>query len=545
MKYNNSVRNIALPLIIAISVVVGLVIGWYLPGKMSTHSIPGIMQASDKTGTILTIIESKYVDSVNRIELEETAIPAMLKKLDPHSVYIPAKDLTRANEPLQGNFEGIGISFNMITDTILVISTIAGGPSEKAGLLAGDKIIYVTDSLVAGKNIPDENIIRMLKGPRGTAVKIKVQRRGIEGLMDFEIIRDKIPIHTVDVAYMVNENTGFIKISTFAMTTFDEFMLSMRELMAQGMKSLILDLRGNTGGVMEAATKIADQFLTEGEMIVYTEGRAYPREEIRATREGVFHEGNLVVLIDEYSASASEIVAGALQDNDRGTIIGRRSFGKGLVQEPIMFRDGSGLRLTIARYYTPTGRSIQKPYTNGYDEYYNDISDRFIHGEFQQADSIRMPDSLKFTTPGGRIVYGGGGIMPDIFIPIDTTGISEYFFLLRNTGSIYRYSMKYTEEHRDILAKYKNITDLENYLDSQPLMNLFISYAESNGIGRDSNGIKISGDIILIQLKAYIARNILDNKGFYPIWENLDSTLKRAIGFISEELRPSSPLQIR
>jgi len=282
MKSGNSIRNIILPLIIAVSLVAGLLIGWYLPGKKTIHSITGFPPATDKLGTIMSIIESKYVDNVIRTDLEEVAIPALLRKLDPHSVYIPARDLARANEPLQGNFDGIGITFNMITDTILVISTISGGPSEKAGLMAGDKIIYVNDSLVAGKSIPDEKIVSMLKGPRGTTVKVGVKRKGVEQLMDFEITRDKIPIHTIDVAYLIDETTGFIKINNFALTTYDEFVTGLKELMSLGMENLILDLRGNSGGVMDAATRIADEFLKESEMIVYTEGRKYPREEIRA-----------------------------------------------------------------------------------------------------------------------------------------------------------------------------------------------------------------------------------------------------------------------
>src|SRR5665647_19009 len=356
----------------------------------------------------------------------------MLKKLDPHSVYIPAKDLARSNEPLQGNFEGIGISFSMLTDTILVISTIPGGPSEKLGLLPGDKILYVNDSLVAGKHIPDERIMGMLKGQRGTLVKIKILRSGQKELLPFEITRDKIPIYSVDVDYMVNDTTGYIRINTFAMTTYDEFMKGLRELKEKGMTRLILDLRGNSGGIMEAAIQIANQFLKEGQLIVYTKGRAQPRSEARATGKGEFETGDLVVLIDEWSASASEILAGALQDNDRGTIIGRRSFGKGLVQEPISFSDGSGMRLTIARYYTPTGRSIQKPYKDGFEKYFNDFNQRYIRGEFEVSDSIHFPDSLKFTTPGGRIVYGGGGIMPDKFVPADTTGLSPYFLKIRS-----------------------------------------------------------------------------------------------------------------
>jgi carboxyl-terminal processing protease len=535
MKSGNSTRNIILPVLIAVSIVAGLLIGWYLPGKKTVHSITALPQATDKLGAIMSIIEAKYVDEVNRTDLEEAAIPSLLRKLDPHSVYIPARDLARANEPLQGNFDGIGITFNMITDTILVISTITGGPSEKAGLMAGDKIIFVNDSLVAGKNIPDENIVSMLKGPRGTTVIVGVKRKGVEQLIDFEIIRDKIPIHTVDVAYMIDETIGFIKINNFALTTYDEFLTSLKGLMSTGMEMLILDLRGNSGGVMDAATRIADEFLREKEMIVYTEGRKYPREEIRATKTGNFHNGDLIILIDEWSASASEIIAGAIQDNDRGTIIGRRSFGKGLVQEPVMFRDGSGMRLTIARYYTPTGRSIQKPYNNGYDDYYNDLNDRFLRGEFQIADSIHLPDSLKFTTPGGRTVYGGGGIMPDVFVPIDTAGVSSYFLQVRNSGLIYRYAMRFTEDNREALTIYNDIKELESYLDRQALLDSFMNYAESQGIKKDMEGRKISGNLLEIQLKAYIARNILDNKGFYPIWKELDSTLKTAIDFLREK----------
>jgi carboxyl-terminal processing protease len=535
MKYNNSNKSIFLPIIIGISVAIGVLLGNYLPGKNSSLPNSSLRFREDKINSILNIIESKYVDSVSKSDLEEAAIPAILQKLDPHSVYIPAKDLARANEPLEGNFDGIGISFNMFTDTILVISTIPGGPSEKIGLMPGDKILYVNDSLVAGKKISDEAIMGLLKGPRGTTVKIKVLRKGHVGLIPFEIVRDKIPIYSVDVAYMVNASTGYIKINAFAVTTFDEFMKGLRDLKAEGMKSLIIDLRNNSGGVMDAATQIADQFLQKGQLIVYTEGRAYPREEIRATGTGEFEDGALVILIDEWSASASEILAGAIQDNDRGTIIGRRSFGKGLVQAPMMFNDGSGLRLTIARYYTPTGRSIQKPYNDGYEKYINDLNDRYARGEeFVQSDSLHFPDSLRFTTPGGKVVYGGGGIMPDKFIPLDTTGTSSYFVKVRNAGLIYRFALKFTDENRPDLLKFTKVEEIENYLDKQAISDQFVRFAESNGIKKDAKGLKISGDIMNVQIKAYIARNILDNKGFYPIWEKIDTTLKYAIEFLKE-----------
>ncbi len=533
MKYNNNKRNIIIPLLLAVALATGILAGKFLPGVSDLPQASSIRSRNDKLNTILNIIESNYVDSVNRNDLVEAAIPAILKKLDPHSVYIPAKDLARANEPLQGNFEGIGISFNMLTDTILVISTIPGGPSEKMGLLPGDKILYVNDSLVAGRHISDEKVMGMLKGPKGTEVKIKIQRNGQKELIPFEIKRDKIPIYSIDVSYMVNDHTGYIKINNFAVNTFDEFMKGLRDLKEQGMTSLIVDLRANSGGIMESAIQIANQFLKEGQLIVYTKGRAQPRNEARATGKGEFETGDLVVLIDEWSASASEILAGAIQDNDRGTIIGRRSFGKGLVQEPISFADGSGMRLTIARYYTPTGRSIQKPYKDGFDDYFEDLAKRYHRGEFEIPDSIHFSDSLKFTTPGGRIVYGGGGIMPDKFVPVDTSGISPYFVKTRSL--IYRFALNYTEENREVLKNYTDPGAMEKYLDKQPLLDQFVQYAAANKIKPDKEGLKISGDIIHTQIMAYIARNILDNKGFYPIWENIDTTLKYAIDFLNKK----------
>ena len=560
---NNSNRcNIFLPLIVAIAVVLGILVGIILPRKSdSSAQLPGIRPRNDKLGTILNIIERNYVDSVNRDNLVEAAIPAILKKLDPHSVDIPARDLDRANESLQGNFEGIGISFNMLTDTIIVISTIHGGPSAKFGLLAGDKILYVNDSLVAGRGISDEDVMGMLKGPKGTTVRVSLLRKGYNELLTFNIIRDKIPIYSVDVAYMVNDNTGYIKINNFAITTFDEFMKGLKELKEKGMTKLIVDLRGNAGGIMEDAVQIANQFLKEGQLIVYTMGRNQPRNEARATGKGEFESGDLVILIDEWSASASEILAGAVQDNDRGTIIGRRSFGKGLVQEPIPFADGSGMRLTIARYYTPTGRSIQKPYSEGFTDYYNDLSSRYNRGEFEISDSIHFSESLRFTTAAGKTVYGGGGIMPDKFVPVDTSEISSYFLMVR--PFIYQFALKYTENNRNALEKYTEAGELEKYLDRQGLLQQFTRFMasgnlrtaqptaadgangengdSSDGDGRNSvstvikpdpEGLRISGRVIHTQIKAYIARNILDNKGFYPIWEHIDTTLKYAVKFM-------------
>jgi carboxyl-terminal processing protease len=533
MNYNNTVRSIFLPLIIAVSLTAGVIAGIYFPGKRNNSPHANIMSRNNKLDNIVNLIESGYVDSVNRRDLEEAAIPAMLAKLDPHSIYIPARDLKRANEPLQGNFDGIGISFNLFSDTILVINTIPGGPSEKAGLIAGDKIIYVNDSLVAGKKITDERAMGMLKGPRGTVVRLKIMRRGQKDLLAFDITRDKIPRYSVDVSYMVNENTGYIKINNFAVTTYDEFMAGLRELKGRGMSKLIVDLRGNAGGVLESATSIANQFLKKGQLIVYTKGRSQPRNDWIANGNGEFETGELVILIDEMSASASEILAGAIQDNDRGTIIGRRSFGKGLVQEQIVFPDESSIRLTVARYYTPTGRSIQKPYSEGTEKYYEDFHERISRGELLSKDSIHLSNLPKFTTPGGRILYGEGGIMPDKFVPIDTTGITSYFIAARNS-LIYRFALKYADENRESLKKFNESGELEKYLDKQALLDQFVHFAETNGVKKDPEGIKISGSIIQTQLKAYIARNILDNKGFYPIWEEIDTTLKYAIEYLKK-----------
>lgn len=539
MSYNNSRRSIFLPVLLGIALALGVLIGKYFSVHSDLPVTTNLRFRNDKLNSVLNIIESNYVDSVNRNDLVETAIPAILKKLDPHSVYIPAKDLARANEPLQGNFDGIGISFNMLTDTILVISTIPGGPSEKVGVQPGDKILFVNDSLVAGKKISDQKVMGMLKGPRGTVVRIKVLRNGYKDLLPFDITRDKIPMNSIDVSYMVNDYIGYIRINNFAMTTFDDFMKALRELKIDGMTSLILDLRDNSGGIMEAAIQIANQFLHENQLIVYTKGRTQPRNEARATGKGEFEDGDLVILINEWSASASEILAGAIQDNDRGTIIGRRSFGKGLVQEPVSFADGSGMRLTIARYYTPTGRSIQRSYAKGYDEYYEELVERSSRVESAAQDSIHS-DTIKYTTPGGRIVYGGGGITPDKFVPADTSGFSDYFLKVRPL--IYRFALKYSDTNREALKKFTDADHLKKYLDRQSLMTQFIRFASANNIKEDRAGLKTSGDIINIQLEAYIARNILDNKGFYPIWQNIDNTLKYAIDYLKKDSQPVGPI---
>jgi len=397
----------------------------------------------------------------------------------------------------------------------------------------GKRIILVDDSLVAGVNMPSDDIVRMLKGPKNTVVKVTVYRRGEPALLDFEITRDDIPIYSVDVAYKVNENTGYIKISQFAQTTYHEFMQAVGELKQQGIEKLIVDLRGNGGGIMEAATMIADQFLEEGQLIVYTEGRSRPRENDFATSRGELKKDKVVILVDEPSASASEILAGAIQDNDRGLVIGRRTFGKGLVQEEMRFSDGSALRLTVARYYTPTGRSIQRPYENGKEDYYHEFSERWVRGEFEYRDSIKFDDSQKFITPGGKVVYGGGGIMPDVFVPLDTSGTSEYYNRVRSLGLMYRFAFYYTDSNRSSLDRFTTAREIEGYLDDQSLMPQFVQYAREKGVPPDYDDIRISELVLLKTIKAYVARNIIDNAGFYPIIAEIDQTLKVAIDTIA------------
>ena len=522
-----------LPLIFAILIIVGMLIGVKLADRSGGNSM-FVYPKTDKMSGLLSFIEMEYVDSVSREDLVEKTIPLLLKNLDPHSVYIPAKDLQRINEPLEGNFEGIGIQFNMLNDTVVVIQTISGGPSEKIGIMPGDRIVTINDTVVAGVSFPDSEIVSRLRGIRGTRVNVGIKRQHIPGIMEFEITRDRIPLYSVDVAYMLNDKTGYIKISQFARTTFREFMEASEKLSAMGMQNLVLDLRGNGGGYMDQATSIADQFLREGSLIVYTEGKAHPRSDVLATDMGINLDTELIVMIDEWSASASEIIAGAIQDNDRGIIVGRRSFGKGLVQNPQVFSDGSALRLTVARYYTPTGRSIQKPYDAGSEDYFNDLDMRFLNGEFDEADSINFDDSLKFVTPEGNIVYGGGGIMPDYFIPRDTVGLTDYYRQVVRQGLVYRFAFDYSDRNRSSLTVYDNAEAINRHLERQNLMSKFAEFAESEGIARSESQIAKSESIIHTQIKAYIARNIINNEGFYPIIGKIDEALQKSVSLFNE-----------
>ncbi len=534
MMSENKKTNLYLPLLLSVVLTVGLIIGLFLPSPRKPAGVT-IYPHQSKIDQVITYIRQDYVDSVDVVHLEEVAIPAMLKDLDPHTVYIPAREVAQVNEPLRGNFDGIGISFNMPDDTVIVMSVIHGGPSERVGIKAGDRIITIDDSLVAGQHIDQNDIVKMLRGPRGTKVMVGIKRKGADHLLKFEITRDKIPLKSVDIAYMITDSIGYIKISKFARTTNEEFMKAFEQLKENGLEKLIVDLRGNGGGYLDAAIHIADQFLPKGKLIVYTMGRNKRKQMVYAKNDGVFTTGELVMLIDEWSASASEIVAGAIQDNDRGTIIGRRSFGKGLVQEPFILRDGSVLRLTVARYYTPSGRCIQKPYNKGVEEYYNDINERFMKGEFESADSIHFPDSLKYTTPGGKTVYGGGGIMPDIFVPLDTTGMTPYFMKVRNMGLIYRFALAYTDQHREKLESFQDVKALEDYLDRQDLLPAFIRYVEEKGVSPVKKDISLSRKLIITQIKAYIGRDVMDDAGFYPIIREIDATVQRAVTYLQNQ----------
>ncbi len=530
------INKIYLPLIFALILVAGIFLGKSL-NKYPHQTYTQLYESGGKLGRIIDYIETRYVDSVSRSNLEESAIPAMLEELDPHSIYIPAKEMKHVSEDMRGNFEGIGVVFNHQTDTAIIISVITGGPSDKVGVLPGDRIIMVDDSLIAGQNIPSNDVVGMLKGEKGTMVKVGLERKNVPDLIEVEIIRDEIPLYSVDVSYMVDNEIGVIKINRFSETTFDEFINGVKKLKKQGLKKLIIDLRGNTGGYMVAATSIVDQFLDAGKMIVYTQGKSSPKQEIYSTSKGVCKEMDVVVLQDEFSASASEILAGAIQDNDRGTIIGRRSFGKGLVQEQYPLSDGSVIRLTIARYYTPTGRSIQKPYGDDKDDYYNDLLERYEHGEFSEVDSIHFADSLKYVTPGGNIVYGGGGIMPDVFVPLDTAGFTQYYVETVRKGVLYNFAFEYVDKNRQYLNQFNDAKSINDYLDSIDIFNTFVQYAEENGVPKNTKGFDHSKKLVSTRLKANIARNIMDNDGYYPILQKIDKTLGFAIDYLKKENR--------
>lgn len=524
---------IYLPVIFSLVLILGIFIGsTFGPNNSNRSGIIGTDGQNNfsKIDEVVSYVNNQYVDTIKTNDLIDKTIESMLQSLDPHSAYITAAELSATNEPLQGNFEGIGVEFNIVDDTIRVIAAIPGGPSEKVGVQAGDKIIQVEGKSVAGIKITNKQVMEKLKGTGGSKVKISMMRRGKSSLIDFTITRGTIPIYSIDVSYMVSPKTGYVKISRFAATTYDEYMEAFEKLQKQGMQQLILDLRGNGGGYLNTAVDIADEFLGAGKEIVYTIGKARPRKDYKATAKGNFEHGKLMVLIDDGSASASEILSGALQDNDRATIIGRRSFGKGLVQEQSEFTDGSAIRLTIARYYTPTGRCIQKSYADGLEAYYDEENSRYANGELENADSIKRNDSLKFKTPSGKIVYGGGGITPDVFVPLDTTGRSRYLSEVLYTGIVNDFAFHYADKERTTLKAFKTVANYNRlFVLSDEILNDFIVFAEKNKVKRNDKEIAASKSILKNQIKALIARNVWSSEGFYQVIQNEDTILKKAV----------------
>jgi carboxyl-terminal processing protease len=545
----NKKTIIIIPLLIAVSVAAGILIGNLLKQNSQPAFNPMSYGNTNKLTTILELIDKGYVDSVNTNEIIESTIPDILNELDPHTAYIPAERMQEVREEMQGNFSGIGVQFSIQEDTVRVIEVISGGPSSKVGILPGDRIVRVNDSLIAGVDVENNTVMELLRGEKSSKVTVGVIRKGADEELEFEITRDDIPLFSVDVSYMINPETGFIKVSRFAETTYDEFMNGMQKLNGAGAEKVIVDLRQNPGGSLQGVLKIVDEFLDKGEPILYTEGINQPRKTYNASGRNSLSDVEVYVLIDEFSASASEIFAGALQDNDRGIVIGRRSFGKGLVQEQIPLMDGSALRLTVARFYTPSGRCIQKSYEEGNEEYFNDLYARFSHREQLVADSINFNDSLKYTTSSGRTVYGGGGIMPDIFVPMDTTGNSEYYNKIYRKGLIYTFAYAYADRNREALSRFSEASEFDNYLANQNILNEFVEYATEKGIQKDAAGLKESERVISTQLKAYIARNIIGEEGFYPIISQIDNTLLKAIEIAEKNLlvenltQPDTPVE--
>ena len=541
MSTKNSSRF--MPLVIAVCVVVGILIGTFYAKHYGGTKLGIINGSSNKLNALLRVIDDQYVDTVNMTDLVEKAMPQILAELDPHSTYIPAQKLEEVNSELEGSFSGIGVQFTIQEDTIHINSVVPGGPSEKVGLMAGDRIVMVNDSLFVGKGLTNEKAMRNLKGPKGTTVKLGIKRASEKELLDFTITRGDIPQNTIDAAYMINDKFGYVQISKFGRTTHVELLNAIAQLTHKDCQGLIIDLRDNTGGYMEAATRMVNEFLPEGKLIVYTQGRKYPRMEEYANGTGSCQKMPIVVLVNEGSASASEIFAGAIQDNDRGTIVGRRSFGKGLVQQPIDFSDGSAIRLTIARYYTPSGRCIQRPYENGNNsEYEMDWINRYEHGEFFSKDSIKLDEDQKYYTTLGRPVYGGGGIMPDVFVPQDTTGVSSYLIEVSNKGLILQFSFQYSDRNRSKLSECENEDEMYQYLRRQGIVDQFIRFADSKGVKRRNLLIHKSHKLLEKSLYGNIIYNILGREPYIRYLNQSDATVKTALEILEKgEAFPKAP----
>jgi len=520
------------PILYSVILISGILIGYIISlNNNLTSSFSDKYNGEGKINEVLKLIQREYVDTVNEKDLVESTITEMLHNLDPHSVYIPAKELTSIEEEMSGNFEGIGVQFRLKEDSIVVVMTIAGGPSAKKGIQAGDRIVGVNGRNITRNKITNDTVMKLLKGPRGSKVDLQIYRPSIKDYLNFSIIRDKIPMYSIDIAFMPEKEIGYIKINRFSATTYKEFVQKSNYLKSQGMKKLIIDLRDNGGGYLSAATNLCNDFLWENQTIVYTEGRNRAKEFIRATKDTRLIDTKLIILINEYSASASEIVSGAIQDNDRGLIVGRRSFGKGLVQEQLEFSDKSAIRLTVARYYTPTGRCIQKSYKKGFESYETDLLNRYANNELINPDSIHFIDSLKFYTPSGKVVYGGGGIMPDIFVPIDTSRLYSYFNNLSNRGIIYQFAFDITDRNRaKLLKEYPNAAYfVANYQVDDKMLQELIAMAQKKSVDFNAKSYNFCKKDIQVRLKAFIGRALFDNAAFYPVLLTNDKTFQKAI----------------
>lgn len=541
-------KKYILPTLTVIGVALGIVIGMALSQKANAQRI--VYQNGQwsleqtKVDHLLQLMETAYVDELNIDSITDEVMAELVQKLDPHSAYIPKEDLEMVNSELAGSFSGIGVQFTIQQDTVRIVAVIAGGPCEGVGVLAGDKIITVDDSVFTGKKMNNEKVMKTLRGPKGTKVKLGIQRAGVKEPLTFNVTRGDIPVTSVDAKFIIEKNgkkIGFVRVNKFGESTYKEFISALADLYSKGADRFIIDLRENSGGYMEQAIRMANEFLQRGDLIVYSEGRAYPRYEANANGAGRFKEVPLVVLIDNFSASASEIFAGAMQDNDRATIVGRRSFGKGLVQQQMPFSDGSAVRLTVARYYTPSGRCIQKPYTLGdQEDYEKDLMERWEHGEFYSADSIHFTDTTAYYTKGGRKMYGGGGIMPDVFVGRDTTLNTPWYNQCVNLAYTYQFAYQYTDKHRKELSQFKDWKSLERYLLKQNVLRDFVKFAEEKGVEPNEAEIQKSRPLMTRLLNAYIVRNILGDEGFFPLFERDDEITKTAVEQLTQSDRTSA-----
>lgn len=527
-------KKYLLPTLTVLGVVLGLIIGSSISQQANAQRI--VYQngqwhfEQSKIDKLIQLMQTAYVDEINVDSITDEVMTEFVQKLDPHSAYIPKEDLEMVNSELAGSFSGIGVQFTIQQDTVRIVAVISGGPSEGVGVLAGDKIITVDDSTFVGKKVNNEKVMKTLRGPKGTKVKLGVMRSGSPEMLYFTITRGDIPVNSVDAKFIIGEKIGFVRVNKFGETTYREFITALAELKAKGATKYIIDLRENSGGYMDQAIRMANEFLQRGERIVYSEGRAYPRYEAKADGSGRFKDVPLVVLIDDFSASASEIFAGAMQDNDRATIIGRRSFGKGLVQQQMPFDDGSAIRLTVARYYTPSGRCIQKPYNLGdQTDYQKELIDRFEHGEFYSADSVHFADTTVYKTKSGRIVHGGGGIMPDIFVGRDTTLNTPYYNKVVNLAFTYQFAYQYTDKHRKELNKFKDWQSLEKHLNKQNILKEFVAFAAEKDVAPNEEQIAKSKPLLMRLLNAYIVRDVLGDEGFFPLFERDDEITKKAV----------------